>query len=94
MAPMAAWGAEAFGLDKMLNRGRESEFDALVALALCRNRLTEAGKGTQRCTALLGRNCALGQAMTQFTSSAPLDNPGALMCTVINCHICLHKDGA
>lgn len=85
---MAAWRAEAFGLGEVRSRGRESEFDSLVSLSLGRNRLAEEGKGTQSCPALLGRNCALGQAMTRFrfTSPAPLDNPGALKCVVINCH--------
>lgn len=96
MAPTAAWRAEAFGLDEVRSRGRESEFDSLVSLSLGRNRLAEEGKGTQRCTAILGRNCALGQAMTRFrfTSPAPLDNPGALMCIVRNCHLSSHEAGA
>lgn len=60
------------------------EFDSPVSLARCRNRSAGAGKGTQRCTALLGRNCAFGQAVTQLTSPARRDNPGALMCLVVN----------
>lgn len=86
MAPMAAWGVEAFGLDKVLSRGGQSE--------VYRNRLAEAGKSLQRGTALPAKNCALGQVMRQFTSPAPLDNPDALKCVVINWHLCLHKDGA
>lgn len=76
MAPMGAWREEACGLDKVLSRGGQSE--------VCRNGLAEAGKGMQRGTALLARNCALGQVMRQFASPAPPDNPDALNCIVIN----------
>lgn len=41
-----------------------------------------------------GRNCAGGQAMTRFTSPASLSNHSVLMCTVLNCHLCLHNVSA
>lgn len=46
MAPTASWEAKALGLDKVLSRGRQGDFDSLVSL--CTNSLSEVGKAMQR----------------------------------------------